>query len=65
MADSRSTFVQENPLRNYYPTWKYFECKETASNLPQMVEVTGGWNESLQKCLTVCNEKGLSECAYA
>ena len=61
---SYTTFTQRNPWRNYYPEMTLFECKETASNKPTIVEIPTDY-DVLQKCLTLCNEKGLAQCVNA
>ena len=62
---SYTTFVQKNPLRNYWPAETYFECKETASNKPNSIVEIPNDIYVLQKCLTLCNEKGLAQCVNA
>ena len=62
---SYTTFTQRNPLGNYWPHYIFFECKETPSNKPNgIIEIPNDYH-SLQKCLTLCNEKGLPQCVNA
>ena len=67
MLDGYTTFVQKKPWRNIYPHGPFYVCKVTESNKPQTVNVTdcNNGNLVLQKCLTVCNEKGVTKCTNA
>ena len=64
MSKNPTTFVQRNPLREFYPEFEFsklFECDPTKTKDPPLefeIPNTNSDNEDLQFCLSKCDEAG-------